>query len=80
MWGRYMRCLAPVLDMCNHSPQAASSLDELLSLDHASRVLSLRAHASLPKNAQCHMLYGPYSNSKLLFRCVRVVHVHVRLV
>lgn len=51
--------------------QAASSLDDLLSLDGPFRALQLRSHAPLGRGSQCLMLYGPYTNAKLLFRCGR---------
>jgi len=100
---RYSRCLAPVLDMCNHDPevretpcshvrvhgrwgargnrperliyvgwwcvvQVAESLDDLLYYDDSKDVIVYRALKGVSQGHQCCLVYGPYSNAKLLYR------------
>ena len=64
---RYLRCLAPTLDMCNHHPQAAPSLEEILKYEAEDDSLCFRPGTAVAPGQQCHLLYGPYSNAKLLY-------------
>lgn len=64
---RYLRCLAPVLDMCNHHPSAAPGLGDLLKYESETDSLCFRPATPVTQGQQCHLLYGPYSNAKLLY-------------
>lgn len=64
---RYLRCLAPALDMCNHHPSAAMGLEDLLKYEPEADSLCLRPATPVTQGQQCHLLYGRYSNAKLLY-------------
>lgn len=64
---RYLRCLAPALDMCNHHPSAAMGLEDLLKYEAETDSLCFRPATPVTQGQQCHLLYGPYSNAKLLY-------------
>ncbi len=55
--------------MCNHAPDAAPQLADLLRHDAADDTLALQADGRAPvaPGQQCHLFYGPYSNAKLLY-------------
>lgn len=64
---RYIRCLAPTLDMCNHHPQAAMFLDELVRYEPQEDALKFHTTKNVATGQQCYLLYGQYSNAKLLY-------------
>lgn len=63
----YLRCLAPALDMCNHSPAAASCLEDLIKYDAQMDALRLQQISPVSRGQECYLFYGPYSNAKLLY-------------
>mmetsp|Transcript_12481 Transcript_12481/g.12567 ORF Transcript_12481/g.12567 Transcript_12481/m.12567 type:complete len:394 (+) Transcript_12481:1-1182(+) len=65
--GQYIRCVPPIIDMANHNPRAAHTVEETLAYDDVNdRILLLNTSSKKPGD-EIYALYGVYPNSKLLY-------------
>ena len=65
--GVYTRCVPPIVDMANHSPDAASDTAETLRYDEARDTVSFVTTSSRAVGDECYAVYGRYPNGKLLY-------------
>jgi hypothetical protein len=65
--GVYTRCVPPIVDMANHSPDAGSDTAETLRYDVAKDTVSLVTTTSRAAGEECYAVYGRYPNGKLLY-------------
>jgi histone-lysine N-methyltransferase SETD3 len=63
----HLRVIVPVLDMLNHSPQAATSATDTFHFDEEKGEVQYRAGMALGSGEECLAVYGNYCNAKLLF-------------
>eukprot|EP00611_Tribonema_gayanum_P031756 TRINITY_DN9252_c0_g2_i1.p1 TRINITY_DN9252_c0_g2~~TRINITY_DN9252_c0_g2_i1.p1 ORF type:complete len:328 (-),score=100.62 TRINITY_DN9252_c0_g2_i1:30-944(-) len=65
--GDEQRCLVPVINAANHDPTAAGDLADIVHYDSAQRCFRLTAGRAYANGEQFFILYGRYSNAKLLY-------------
>jgi hypothetical protein len=64
--GQYTRCMAPVIDMANHSPLQGKETADVFHFNDQTITLELHSCIDRKDGDECFAVYGPYSNSKLL--------------
>ncbi|CAN0364392.1 unnamed protein product [Ectocarpus sp. 8 AP-2014] len=62
------RAMVPVINAANHDPSAAGSLSEMIEFQAQEGTLRVSAGRDYAAREQFFILYGRYSNAKLLYR------------
>lgn len=65
--GKYTRCIPPIVDMANHSPDAGNDTAETLSFDDVKDAVSFVNTSAKQAGDECYAVYGRYPNGKLLY-------------
>lgn len=61
----YVRCIAPVLDMANHTD--GLSIDDVVRLNEEQDTIEWVSNKAIESGAECLISYGSYCNAKLLY-------------
>lgn len=63
----YIRVIAPVMDMANHSPEAGATAADCFVYSEQADALSLTCAAPLESGEEVFVCYGSYPNAKLAY-------------
>lgn len=65
--GKYLRILCPAMDMFNHDVRIENPLDDFISLDQETQMLTHHVPTEEAAGSALQISYGQYSNAKLLY-------------
>ncbi|CEG38301.1 histone-lysine n-methyltransferase setd3 isoform a [Plasmopara halstedii] len=65
--GKYLRVLCPAMDMFNHDAKLTNSLDEFISFNEETQMLTHHVPNDVVAGSALMISYGKYSNAKLLY-------------
>lgn len=66
--GQYVRCIPPLIDMANHTPESGLETADTINYDPTSKTLIFfNTNKNIAPGMECYANYGYYSNQKLLY-------------